>query len=244
MVDGFALLCRRHRPPRRLRSCGRRIPTDVKRLQPPNSTAAPATGAVVMLPQLLHANCQPCPDRVAHRGWPTATPLMAVGWRFPSLAVSRGFAGDGLLHRGAPQRQQESVTRGCGCVTQVTTPTTARPALRCDTSKRVCLTGLCPPPKAALACSSPILHSRFSLAFRNCCCGPMMLPGRIQRRYPIASLAPRRKCFMHHIRMRVPVRPRPALQCTATMPDSLSAMPRKRLACASGGGVPSGNGSS
>jgi hypothetical protein len=91
-----------------------------------------------------------------------------------------------------------------------------------------------------------------------------MLPGRIQRKYPMASFAPQRKCFMAHIRINVPVRPSPALQCTATIPGSDSTMLRKRFACAtttyqlvrgtcwgrvkclsgptwaSGGGVPSG----
>ena len=43
---------------------------------------------------------------------------------------------------------------------------------------------------------------------------------------------------MHHIRIRVPVRPSPALQCTATTPGSDSTMLRKRRAWASGGGVP------
>jgi hypothetical protein len=66
------------------------------------------------------------------------------------------------------------------------------------------------------------VHSCGCLTTRNCCCGPTMLPGRQIRHHAMASRAENRYFFIRYAAIFVPVRPSPALQWTATAPDSRS----------------------
>ena len=62
------------------------------------------------------------------------------------------------------------------------------------------------------------------------------LPGRTIRSQPIASRALNPWCFIMYSPISVPVRPSPARQCTATGPDTPSAMARNFPTTSAGGG--------
>mmetsp|Transcript_5521 Transcript_5521/g.11170 ORF Transcript_5521/g.11170 Transcript_5521/m.11170 type:complete len:261 (-) Transcript_5521:924-1706(-) len=72
----------------------------------------------------------------------------------------------------------------------------------------------------------PRRRMRCSCCLRKACWGPMTLPGRHTRSQAMASLAAKSRCFIMYSAMSVPVRPRPARQCTARAPSLVSAMRR------------------
>ena len=84
--------------------------------------------------------------------------------------------------------------------------------------------------------SSSILRS---MLFRYCCCGPRIEPGLAILIQPMNGAGGNPKCFMQYKPIRVPVLPRPALQCTAIAPGSCSAAVRNYGTTSSGGAVPS-----
>mmetsp|Transcript_15915 Transcript_15915/g.31431 ORF Transcript_15915/g.31431 Transcript_15915/m.31431 type:complete len:210 (+) Transcript_15915:152-781(+) len=112
--------------------------------------------------------------------------------------------------------------------------------------------GTHPPPKAPMAASKLSwmsmktgvfsTHIARSICSRKCCCGPMTLPGRISRRYPMASAAVKPLCLIMWHAISVPVLPSPARQCTATTPSpAASQMSRNLLTCSGVGLVQSSN---
>ena len=66
-----------------------------------------------------------------------------------------------------------------------------------------------------------------------------MLPGRQIRIHPMKAAAGNAKCFKQYRAIRLPVRPRPALQWTAMAPGSLSAISKNLATILGFGGVPS-----
>mmetsp|Transcript_25811 Transcript_25811/g.79636 ORF Transcript_25811/g.79636 Transcript_25811/m.79636 type:complete len:228 (-) Transcript_25811:620-1303(-) len=104
--------------------------------------------------------------------------------------------------------------------------------------------GGAPSRAAARRYTSPAVSRRRCMLSRYCCCGPMTHPGRQMRHHAMHSRDVRPKCFIKNTEMSVPVRPRPALQCTATAPFCVSHMSRKARTTVSDGVDPSGNCSS
>ena len=60
------------------------------------------------------------------------------------------------------------------------------------------------------------------MSARKFCCGPMTEPGLHRRSQPMSSVYVRLWCFIRYSAISVPVRPSPALQCTASAPFSVS----------------------
>mmetsp|Transcript_16472 Transcript_16472/g.41665 ORF Transcript_16472/g.41665 Transcript_16472/m.41665 type:complete len:209 (-) Transcript_16472:902-1528(-) len=96
-----------------------------------------------------------------------------------------------------------------------------------------------PPSQQSSIRRLPSHRPRSSTASRNCCCQPMTLPGRISRRYPMASRALKPSCLIMCNAISVPVLPTPSKQWTATRPSAASHISRKRSTMAGVGGATS-----
>mmetsp|Transcript_71417 Transcript_71417/g.141596 ORF Transcript_71417/g.141596 Transcript_71417/m.141596 type:complete len:201 (+) Transcript_71417:361-963(+) len=100
-------------------------------------------------------------------------------------------------------------------------------------------------PAFALCCASNFLWRspsaciRDSISARKFCCGPMTEPGRHNLSQEITSGVVTPYHFMRYNDMSVPVRPRPALQWTASPAPSDSTISRNRFKMASVGLAPS-----
>lgn len=85
----------------------------------------------------------------------------------------------------------------------------------------------------------PSLQHHVCFSMRNCCCGPITLPGLQILSHPMHCGAVSLNVFIIQQAISVPVRPSPALQCTATAPAALSTMSMNFAAISSLGVEPS-----
>jgi hypothetical protein len=92
---------------------------------------------------------------------------------------------------------------------------------------------------SALLAAPPAFIIFSSILHRYCYCGPRIEPGRAILIHPMKSAGGKPICFIIYNAIKLPVRPKPALQCTAIAPFSASQAAKNLSTIGSLGAEPS-----